>query len=211
VGREALVAAPELGPWEPLSLGATFELFRAAPFRWWFAGGHALELHLGRSWRHHDDTDVGVIRRDAPAIRLLLADWDIHVAAAGRLTPWSGGALEQSVHQDNLWARRRIAGPWQLDITVGEGDDEAWIYRRDERLRIPWEDAVLRTAAGVSYLAPELQLLFKSMDVRNKDLVDAREVIPELSDQQRGLLVRHLPVDHDWQVLLGTAGGRTGS
>jgi hypothetical protein len=179
------VPAPELGPWEPLSLGATVDLFRAAPFRWWIAGGRALELHLGRSWRHHD-------------------------AAAGRLPPWSGGALEQSLHQNNLWARR-AGGPWLLDITVGEGDEEAWIYRRDERLRIPWEDAVLRTAAGVPYLSPELQLLFKSRDLRNKDLVDARQVIPELSDEQRGRLAGQLPDDHDWQALLAHGGEAVGS
>jgi hypothetical protein len=148
------VPAPELGPWEPLSLGATVDLFRAAPFRWWIAGGRA---------------------------------------------------LEQSLHQNNLWARR-AGGPWLLDITVGEGDDEAWIYRRDERLRIPWEDAVLRTAAGVPYLSPELQPLFKSSNLRHKDLVDARQVIPGLSDQQRGRLARQLPDDHDWQALLPHGG-----
>jgi hypothetical protein len=94
---------------------------------------------------------------------------------------------------------------------VGEGDEEAWIYRRDERLRIPWEDAVLRTAAGVPYLSPELQLLFKSRDLRNKDLVDARQVIPELSDEQRGRLAGQLPDDHDWQALLAHGGEAVGS
>jgi hypothetical protein len=153
-GGDELVPAPEFGPWEPLSLGATVDLFRAARFRWWIAGGRA---------------------------------------------------LEQSLHQNNLWARR-AGGPWLLDITVGEGDDEAWIYRREERLRIPWEDAVLRTAAGVPYLSPELQPLFKSSNLRHKDLVDARQVIPGLSDQQRGRLARQLPDDHDWQALLPHGG-----
>jgi hypothetical protein len=197
------VPAPELGPWDPLDLDATVEVLRAAPFRWWVAGGRALELHLGRSWRDHDDTDVGLCRRDVPALRPLLAGWDVHVAAAGRLTPWSGEPLDERRHQNNLWARPRSGDPWALDITVGAGDDHAWVYRRDDRLRVPWEAAVLRTAAGVPYLSPELQLLFKSRSVRDKDRIDAREVVPELDDSRRRRLARHLPADHEWQTLLG--------
>ena len=35
-----------------------------------------------------------------------------------------------------------------MDVTIGEGDDEAWAYRRDPSFRLPWKDAVLRTAVG---------------------------------------------------------------
>ena len=37
-------------------------------------------------------------------------------------------------------------------------------------------EAVLTTADGVRYLAPEVQLLFKSKDVRGKDDVDRQRV-----------------------------------
>jgi len=64
------------------------------------------------------------------------------------------------------------------------------------------EEAVLRTADGVPYLAPELQLLFKSEAPREKDDVDTREVIPELDPTRRARLADLLPGDHPWERLL---------
>ena len=62
--------------------------------------------------------------------------------------------------------------------------------------------AVLRTTDGIAYLAPELQLLFKSRGRRPKDDVDAAEVIPALGACQRDYLALHLRADHPWQRLL---------
>jgi hypothetical protein len=196
------MTAPDLGPWDPLSLTDTVETFGEARFRWWISGGRALELHVGRSWRDHDDTDVGVARREAANLRALLDGWDIHIAAAGRLDSWIGQELRPELNQNNLWCRRRRASPWCLDVTLAEGDREAWVYRRDPRVRIQWRQAVLRTAVGVPYLSPELQLLFKSKNVRPKDDVDARQVIPELEAERRDRLARLLPENHHWQRLL---------
>jgi hypothetical protein len=178
---------------------AVVGVFSRAPFRWWIGGGHALELHLGRSWRSHDDVDVGVLRRDLPALYALLSDWDVRVGAAGRLTPWGGEPLEAAQHQNNLWCRRSAGAPWALDVTVGEGTDAHWTYRRDPSVRVPWDRAVLRTAGGIPYLAPALQLLYKGATPRPKDEVDAAEVIPDLDAGQRDLLSRLLRPDHPWQ------------
>ena len=190
------MAAQDLGRWEPLNLADTIDLFANAQLRWWISGGLALELHVGRSWRDHEDTDVGVVRRDVAAVRFVLEGWDVHVAASGRLSPWAGEDLNGTLHQNNLWCRSRPDGPWELDVTIGEGDDKAWIYRRDPRVSREWADAVLRTPDGVPYLAPELQLLFKSKSPRAKDDLDAREVIPELDEARRSRLRRLLAREH---------------
>jgi hypothetical protein len=198
------MTAPDVGPWDPLSLADTVETFREARFRWWISGGRALELHVGRSWREHSDTDVGVPRREAAGLRALLDGWDIHVAAGGRLDPWNGQELRPELNQNNLWCRRCRNSPWCLDVTLAEGDGEAWVYRRGPRVRIQWGQAVLITAEGVPYLAPELQLLFKSKNIRQKDDVDARQVIPELEAERSDRLARLLPEEHSWQRLLRT-------
>ena len=190
-----------LGTWRPLALDEVVRLFSGFPARWWIGGGHALDLHLGRSWREHGDSDVGVLRQDGAALRELLAGWDVHVAAAGRLSPWAGGTLLAAASQNNLWCRESADRPWCLDVTVGEGDDECWVYRRDPTVRVRWDEAVLRSEAGIPYLAPELQLLFKSRDVRPKDDLDAREVIPELTEDRRRRLRALLPADHSWHAL----------
>jgi hypothetical protein len=196
------MAAPELGPWSPLTIGSVVETFAPASFRWWVSGGHALELHEQRSWREHDDTDVGVVRSDLPAVYELLSHWDVHVAAAGQLTRWRGEPLAADRHQNNLWCRTTATGPWVLDVTIGAGSDERWVYRRDHSVQVPWDVAVLRTADGIPYLAPELQLLYKSNRVRPKDDIDAAEVIPGLDASRREFLARALARDHPWRRLL---------
>jgi hypothetical protein len=182
-----------------MGIESVVETFGSASFPWWISGGHALDLHLGRTWREHEDTDIGVVRHDLGTFHGLLAGWDLHVAAAGQLTRWRGEPLELARHQNNVWCRLSASGPWVLDVTIGEGSPERWIYRRDPSVQVPWAMAVLRTARGIPYLAPELQLLYKSKGLRAKDEVDAAEVIPSLDARQRDLLSRVLDADHPWQ------------
>ncbi len=103
---------------------------------------------------------------------------------------------------NNTWARRKPEGPWQLDVTVGEGTESHWIYRRDPQITRPWHEAVLHTTDEVPYLAPDLQLLFKSKDLRPQDDLDAAEVIPGLTTAQLEFLSHHLGANHPWRGLL---------
>ncbi|MCP4222887.1 MAG: hypothetical protein GY773_06050 [Actinomycetia bacterium] len=59
--------------------------------------------------------------------------------------------------------------------------------------------AVLATGDNIPYLAPELQVLFKS--IRPKNDVDANAVIPRLEPERRIWLCDQLPSDHRWQRL----------
>lgn len=192
----------DLGSWEALDLASVVDVFAGWNHPWWVSGGHALELFAGRSWRAHDDTDISCLRRDASALRAVLAHWDIHVASGGVLTPWDGGPLAADRRQNNLWCRRRPGGPWEIDITISDGDDDAWVFRRDPSLRVAWPEAQPVTPRGVRYLAPHLQLLFKSRDPRPKDDIDAAVVIPLLDTAQREWLAGRLAIDHPWQEFL---------
>lgn len=208
------MAASEYGPWQPLGLDAVAQTFAGAPFRWWISGGRALSLHLGRTWRVHEDTDLGVVRGDLAAVYDHLIrvrpTWQIHLAAAGVLSRWDGRALVAEHHENNLWCRDGEGGPWLLDIQIGgspvvePGPDPEWRYRRDPGVRRPWERAVLHSATGLRlpYLAPELQLLFKSDHPRPRDDQDAAEVIPELDHGARAFLAAHLPDPHPWRSRL---------
>lgn len=187
------------GAWSPLDVTAVADVFEHAPFRWFVAGGHALELALGRSWRGHDDVDVGVCREDLDGVhRHLSGGWDMHVAAAGDLAPWDGRPLSPARHENNIWVRRQPDGPWMFDIIVGGGDASGWRSRRDPTIWLPWTNAV-READGIPYLTPKVQLLMKSKDVRPKDDIDAAEVIPALHPEERRWLIDHLPRDHPWR------------
>ncbi len=189
-----------LDNWRPFPVDEIPALFAGAPFRWWVGGGIALELHFGRSWRDHADTDVGVLRQDAAAIHEWMHGWELAVAASGALSPWSGCDLVDG--ESNVWARRAGERSWEIDLTVGSGTDDVWVYRRDPKITRPWRTAVLYTGDRIPYLAPDLQLLFKSKTPRAKDHDDAGRVIPLLGVAERAFLVANLPVDHAWQRLL---------
>ena len=69
-------------------------------------------MDQGRSWRSHDDVDVGICRIDAPSLTPLLDDWEIHVAASGQLRRWRGEAL---------WAQGALApalAEWRHGIAL---------------------------------------------------------------------------------------------
>ncbi|MGW4527700.1 nucleotidyltransferase domain-containing protein [Amycolatopsis sp. NPDC004378] len=72
---------------------------------WWLAGGFALELAAGRSWRPHGDVDVLVPRRDQLGVQRALAGWEWWAAdPPGTLRPGAAGELlGPAVH--DVWCR----------------------------------------------------------------------------------------------------------
>jgi hypothetical protein len=68
-------------------------------------------------------------------------------------------------------------GPWQpmTPAEISEVDrvstEEEWVFKRDQSVRIPW-DRALRQIDGIWYLKPELALLFKAGQDREKDRED---------------------------------------
>lgn len=188
--------------WEPLSVRAAADLFLGAPFRWWISGGHALELHARQAWRPHDDLDVGVTREQAPSAFMWLAGWDLFIASPGRMVRWDGRSLWAEHHENNVWARPTPESAWTIDLTIGSGTGDRWIYRRDPSFSLLWDEAVLRSPDGVPYLAPELQLLFKSKNPRRRDDHDAGKVIPMLDPMARSRLEDRLPAGHPWHRFL---------
>lgn len=189
--------------WQPLSVEEAVGILQGASFRWWISGGHALELHMGDQWREHDDFDVGICRAETAMVHAGLVGWDLWLAAAGELSPWNGRPLNLGKHENNVWARRSAQEKWATDLTVNECTEEKWIYRRDPSVTRDWDAAVLKTASGIPYLAPELQLLFKSKHPRAKDHFDADRVIPAMGDERRSWLSVRLNPDHPWHEVIG--------
>ena len=155
------------GRWDPLEPGQVATLLRASTVRWWIAGGRA--ARVGAPPRHHDDTDVAVSAGDVEELRRDLSDWHLWEANSGTLRPLlPGDTLTEGCEQ--LWARRNAQCAWQLDLVLDRGTDE-WTFKRDARVRVPWERA-LHTVDGIRYLRPEIALLHKAHLDRPKDRAD---------------------------------------
>jgi len=92
VARQPAGVPDGLGTWEPLSVEGVADLLQDMPTPWWIPGGWALDLHLGRHTRAHDDMDVLVLRRDLAGFHHRLRTWDLHAAdPPGVLRPACSG------------------------------------------------------------------------------------------------------------------------
>jgi len=188
-----------LGPWAPLTVGAARALFAPSSFTWWIAGGHALDLFVGRLTRPHHDLDVSMLRMDAPLLRPILMGWDLQLAHDGTLTPWTSGTIPPEV--SSLWCRASPTAPWSLQVMFEAGSPEEWICRRHPMLGVPMHRAVLHTEDGTPYMAPELQLFMKAKDTRPQDSADFAVVFPRLSEAAAEWLMvslRQFYPTHHW-------------
>lgn len=173
---------------------------------WFVTSGWALDLFSGGPRRYHDDLDIGIFRQDALALRahLRTRGWRLDkVVGNGEYSFWEEAELEPTVTQ--VHARR---GESFLDILLSPRSETAWIYRRDEGISRPLEQALLH-AADIPYLAPELVLLFKSRSSsaageagpRAKDEADFAQTSPHLSAEQKKWLrtaIRRNHPAHPW-------------
>lgn len=195
------------GPWAAHTPLDVARLLDGYPGVWWVAGGWALEAFTGVG-RAHEDTDVGVLRTDLPALRRHLAGTlDVWTATAGALRPLlpddepeAGPDVVLPPGCGQVWTRRAATEPWELDILLSPGTAGEWVYKRDETLRMPMGEA-LWTQDGVAYLQPEIQLLYKAKGLRPKDRLDFDSTLPHLSGPRRAWLehaLRRTLPGHPW-------------
>lgn len=175
-----------LGPWSLTDPHEVANLLSTLEADWWIAGGWAIELAVGLSFRPHDDIDV-LVRHDAlPAVRAVLDSWDLFAAdPPGSLRPWKPGETLASDVQD-IWCRPHPSGPWRIQVMVDHtAAADSWEFRSDPRIRRPIEAIGAVTDDGIPYLVPEVQLLYKANNPRAKDDLDLAMTVPILSTTQK--------------------------
>ncbi len=196
----------ELGTWDPMTPDEVIDLLGPATFPWWIAGGWAIDLHLGRQTRHHDDIDVLVLREDQLSLQRALPGWDLHAAdPPGSLRPWRADeVLPAEVH--DVWCRPTRDAPWSLQVMIDDAPNGVWTYRRDHRITRPVPELDGNARGGhPRVLAPEIQLLQKSKAPRPKDEADFALVETLLDHTQRSWLKRSLTLTsptHPWLARL---------
>lgn len=196
------MAADELGPWDPMAPEDAAVEFCTWALPWWVAGGWAIDLLLGHQSRAHGDLDILILRRDQALVRKHLSDWDVHAAdPPGVLRRWPiGETLPASVH--DVWCRRTPESAWEFQLMIDNTDLDDWLFRRDSRIRRTIESLTGRAStASLAVLSAEVQLLYKSQGLRNKDVADFQAVGPHLSGSERVWLRAALDVvspGHPW-------------
>lgn len=193
--KEERVDGGELGVWRPYPLTELPRLLRGTTARWWVAGGWAIDLFLCRQTRRHDDLDIEISRHDQQEVWRALSGWDIQVAADGRLRPLQTGEWLE-LGDDSLWCRPDATAPWAIQVMLCEVEGSDWVYRRDARIRRPLAEAIRLNSDGLPFVAPEIQLLFKSKGMRAKDESDFSSALPRLNASSRRWLSQALRLVH---------------
>lgn len=92
-----------------------------------------------------------------------------------------------------------------MDILLTPSDRDSWLFKRDHRIALPLDD-IGGARDGVSFLRPEITLLFKARLDRAKDRADLAGVLPALDDTARDWLrtaLSTLDRAHPWLERLG--------
>ena len=149
------------------------------------AGGWAIDLLLGHQTREHGDLDLLVLRRDQAPVREELRDWDVHAAdPPGSLRLWPVGDAPTRCPRRLVSSHTQVAVGFQLMIDDTEGED--WLFRRDNSVRRPVQSLAGRASTvSMTVLSPDVQLLYKSKGLRDKDIADFEAVRPYLTPDER--------------------------
>jgi hypothetical protein len=100
----------------------------------------------------------------------------------------------RAYHQ--TWACERVAGVWRFDVFREPHDGDVWIYRRDERIRLPYAQIIRHSPDGIPYLSPGIVLLFKAKSDLDKDRLDFEGTVPLLTADERRWLDDALGIVH---------------
>ncbi len=169
--------------------------------RYWIAGGRAVDLHVGRIRRVHSDVDVLILARDLELFDAVFGAGGItmHDHQTGTDTPGR--------------SRRRHPRPAGAPVRRcgrSAGDRGRGRTRRRRRLAVsPWSHHApsigghdAREPGRISYLGPEVVLMFKARERRPKDVQDFADLRPLLTREQTDWLAPRLSPpgapDHPW-------------
>lgn len=202
-----LALRTDISNWMPISVSDINDIFSAIPINWCIAGGWALDLHLGKQTREHSDIDVIITRGEQSiAYQYLNRDWILYKAENGKLSLWENGEYLSSTN--DVWVSKSEESPWAYQLMIVDTEGDSWIYKRDQSIRRPMAEMILKTAEGIPYLRPEIQLLHKagSSNVREKDYHDFQSMLPSLLPQEKewlkSSLNRQFPEGHGWVEFL---------
>lgn len=189
---------PPYSNWAPSTLEEVQQ--ELGDIDWILAGGIALEQFVGRSYREHGDIDVLIKREDQHKIYGQIEAERIFIATRkGKLSPAEPNQYYDKPIQD-IWILDPTQTHWSLQIMLFDLLGERWVYKRNEQINLLLNDIYFEKD-GVKILKPEIQLLYKSKNIREKDQQDYEKIAPLLADNAMAWLKNSLTTcygHHTW-------------
>jgi hypothetical protein len=183
------------GTWSPFSPNEVAARLAGLEARWWIVGGWAVDAFTGVD-REHEDIDVAFFRDDlATVLAHLSPDLCVWSNLSGTLRPLRKPE-ELLPDARQLWVRRDGMSPWVMDLAMSPHEGDTWISPRDDRIRMPFEEATFVAPDGLRYLRPELVVFMKARMARLKDDRDLATILPRLEPARRRWLAEAVELVH---------------
>ncbi len=186
---------PDDADWEPWRPERAADLLAGIDVPWSVAAGWAIDLFLGQERREHEDLELAVPEARFAEVADRFPMLRFFVVGPGLAAPVDKEP-ERLADTHQTWALDRETGVWRLDVFREPSEDGQWVFRRDERIRLPYSEVIELSADGIPYVRPEVVLLFKAKGARPKDESDLSAVLPRLDHERRALLGGWLDLVH---------------
>jgi len=197
---------PDQAAWDPWRPDEIARRLAGVTAPWYVAAGWSIDLFLGEERRAHDDLEIAAPHGRFGEIAAALPDLEFFVVGDGLAWPLADAGDQVELHHQT-WARETATGRWRLDVFREPGDGDGWVYRRDPRIRLPYDRVIARTVTGIPYCRPEIALLFKAAAARPKDEADFAAALPGLDPEARRWLAEALALvspGHPWGDVLAS-------
>jgi hypothetical protein len=155
-------------------------------FPWFIAGGWAIDLFLNRETRVHDDIEIGIYRRNQMHLYRYFDKYKkYYINNRSRIgiherLEWNKEYLRLPIHE--LYVE--YAG-LEIEVLLNERDDNKWIYRRNDQITLDEKKVICFNEDRIPYLCPEIVLLYKTKEMRNKDIDDITNAIGKMDESQK--------------------------
>lgn len=172
-------------------------LLKSYSGKWMIAGGWAIDLFLNQKTRNHQDIEIAIPRKDQQKIKSQLKDWSFRYVKSGNFEDWGGEELHFPIHEIHGKYKEQ-----EIEILLNEIENEQWKFRRNPDIQYPLEKVIIESKIGIPILCPEIILLYKAKNIREKDQTDFQNVISKLDVNNqiwlRESIRKTYGHDHSW-------------
>ena len=182
----------------PPQAGKAFHLLEKFERPWFVAGGWAIDLFLGRVTRDHGDFEIAIFREDQLELQRTLRGWRLELSTRKGRRIWMPDEwLALPFHELHAYDGENS----HVEFLLNEKSNSDWVFRRNTAIKREISALSMSTDEGIPFLGPEIILLYKAGQGRDRDELDMREVRDHLVGSRREWLCRalgvHLP-NHPW-------------
>jgi hypothetical protein len=162
-------------------------------YPWFIAGGWAIDLFIGEKTREHDDIEIGIYRKEQMKLfkyfekqkKFYVDNKRNNVKHEKR--QWNKEYLRLPIHELYIEDKEIC-----IEVLLNEKDEGYWIYRRNNKIVHDENELILINNEKIPYLCPEIVLLYKTNEMREKDLIDMKNALPKMKTSQVQWLINSI-------------------